>query len=218
MISRRDFLKSAGVAALAVATTGMLAGCSVPTNPDAPAPSEPETPAASNTVTLADGVTLTILGTTREKVLPNGDLQYLAVKFKLNNESKKNVTITENNFKTNLNGKWEFPVASDKLTKAQKQFLERADVPYIGYYSEGNYTIDSKPDYDPDKVPDMNPDHKPSKDDYVAGFDPVQTIHGFGTAGTDLEAAVVYMTRTTESKMDLVVTYEGKVFKFNLAV
>ena len=56
MISRRDFLKGAGVAALAVATTGMLAGCSVnvPGNPGAPAPSEPETPAASKTLTLAE--------------------------------------------------------------------------------------------------------------------------------------------------------------------
>ena len=78
MISRRDFLKGAGVAALAVATTGMLAGCSVnvPGNPGAPAPSEPETPAASKTLTLAEGVTLTFTGTVREKVIPTGTLQY----------------------------------------------------------------------------------------------------------------------------------------------
>lgn len=182
MISRRDFLKSAGVAALAVATTGMLAGCSVPTNPDAPAPSEPETPAASNTVTLADGVTLTFTGTVREKVIPSGTLQYLAIKFKLNNETDKNVTISENNFKTNLNGKWEFPIAADKMGDSQKQFLfEKADAPFIGYYD-------------------------------AMGGEP------FGAAGTDLEAAVLYMTKSTESKMDLMVTYGAKVFKVTLDI
>ena len=213
MISRRNFLKGAGAAVLAVAATGVLAGCSdanVPNNTPAPAPTEPETPAVSNTVTLEDGVTLTILGTTREKVMPNGDLQYLAVKFELNNETKKDVTITENNFKTNLNGKWEFPVATKKLSDSQKQFLERADVPYIGYYGEGgDYDINTKPDFDPEHpiVPGKG-----------YGFDPNQTVHGFGAAGTDLEAAVLYMTKTTESKMDLVVTYGAKVFKFNLAI
>lgn len=184
MISRRNFLKGAGVAALAVAATGVLAGCSdanVPGNTPAPAPSEPETPAAGNTITLAEGVTLTFTGTVREKVIPSGTLQYLAVKFKLNNESKKNVTISENNFKTNLNGKWEFPIASDKLSDSQKQFLfEKADAPYIDYYAEGG--------------------------------DP------FGTADTELEAAICYMTKSTESKMDLMVTYGAKVFKVTLDI
>lgn len=184
MISRRDFLKSAGVAALAVATTGMLAGCSVnvPGNPGAPAPSEPETPAASKTLTLAEGVTLTFTGTVREKVIPTGTLQYLAVKFKLNNETKKNVTISESNFKTNLNGKWEFPVDPAKLSDSQKQFIfEKADAPFIGYYE-------------------------------------AQYGEPFGAAGSDLEAAVCFMTRSTESKMDLVVTYGAKVFKVTLDI
>ena len=184
MISRRDFLKGAGATALAVAATGMLAGCAgvdVPDNKPAPAPDD-TTPVASKTVTLEDGVTLTILGTVREKVMPNGTLQYLAVKFKLNNESKKNVTLSENNFKTNLNGKWEFPVSSAKLSDSQKKFLlEKADTPYINYYA-------------------------------------VEYGEAFGTAGTELEAAVCYMTRSTESKMDLIVTYGAKVFKFNLAI
>ena len=178
MISRRDFLKGAGVAALAVATTGMLAGCSVnvPGNPGAPAPSEPETPAASKTLTLAEGVTLTFTGTVREKVIPNGTLQYLAIKFKLNNETKKNVTISENNFKTNLNGKWEFPIAPNKLSDSQRQFLsEKAGAPFMG----------DEP---------------------------------FGAAGTDLEAAVCFMTQSTESKMDLVVTYDAKVYKVALDI
>ena len=165
MISRRDFLKGAGVAALAVATTGMLAGCSVnvPGNPGAPAPSEPETPAASKTLTLAEGVTLTFTGTVREKVIPTG-------------------TISENNFKTNLNGKWEFPIAPNKLSDSQKQFLfEKADAPFMGYYE-------------------------------AMGGEP------FGAAGTDLEAAVCFMTQSTESKMDLVVTYDAKVYKVALDI
>ena len=128
-----------------------------------------------------EGVTLTFTGTVREKVIPSGTLQYLAIKFKLNNESKKNVTISENNFKTNLNGKWEFPIASDKLSDSQKQFLfEKADAPYIDYYAEGG--------------------------------DP------FGTADTELEAAICYMTKSTESKMDLMVTYGAKVFKVTLDI
>lgn len=185
MISRRNFLKGAGAAVLAVAATGVLAGCSdanVPGNTPAPAPSEPETPAAGNTLTLAEGVTLTFTGVVREKVIPTGTLQYLAVKFKLNNETKKNVTISESNFKTNLNGKWEFPIAADKLSDSQKQFLfEKADAPYINYYKE-------------------------------------EMGDAFGTAGTELEAAVCYMTKSTESKMDLVVTYGAKVFKVTLDI
>lgn len=181
MISRRDFLKSAGVAALAVATTGMLAGCSVPNNPDAPAPDQPVTPAAK-TLTLAEGVTLTFTGVVREKVIPSGTLQYLAVKFKLNNETEDDVYFSENNFKTNLNGKWEFPIASDKLSASQKQFLfEKADAPFMDYY--GSFGGDS-----------------------------------FGAAGTELEAALCFMTKSTESKMNLIVTYGDKVFKVTLDI
>ena len=139
MISRRNFLKGAGAAALAVAATGVLAGCSdanVPGNTPAPAPSEPETPAAGNTVTLADGVTLTVTGTARKDA---GVLQYLAIKFKLNNETAKNVTFTNKNIKAHVNGKWVYPVDADKLTDAQKAFLfDVADAPYIDYYVENN--------------------------------------------------------------------------------
>ncbi len=195
MISRRNFLKGAGAAVLAVAATGVLAGCSdanMPGNTPAPAPSEPETPAAGNTLTLAEGVTLTFTGTVREKVIPSGTLQYLAVKFKLNNETDKNVTISEKNFKTDLNGTWEFPVGAGKdtaekkdvLTDSQKKFLfEKADAPYINYYAETAMDGTS-----------------------------------FGAAGTELEAAVCYMTRTTESKMNLVFTYGAKVYKVTLAI
>ena len=137
MISRRNFLKGAGAAALAVAATGVLAGCSdanVPGNTPAPAPSEPETPAAGNTVTLADGVTLTVTGTARKDA---GVFQYLAIKFKLNNETDENVTFTNKNIKAHVNGQWVFPV--DKLTEAQKAFLfDVADAPYIDYYAENN--------------------------------------------------------------------------------
>lgn len=137
MISRRNFLKGAGAAALAVAATGVLAGCSdanVPGNTPAPAPSEPETPAAGNTVTLADGVTLTVTGTARKDA---GVLQYLAIKFKLNNKTSKDVKFTNKHIKAHVNGQWVFPVDGDKLTNAQKAFLfDVADAPYIDYYAE----------------------------------------------------------------------------------
>lgn len=136
MISRRNFLKGAGAAALAVAATGVLAGCSdanVPGNTPAPAPSEPETPAAGNTVTLADGVTLTVTGTARKDA---GVFQYLAIKFKLNNETHKDVKFTNKHIKAHVNGKWVFPVDADKLTDAQKDFLFNvADAPFIDYYA-----------------------------------------------------------------------------------
>lgn len=139
MISRRNFLKGAGAAALAVAATGVLAGCSdanVPGNTPAPAPSKPETPAAGNTVTLADGVTLTFTGTVRKDA---GVFQYLAIKFKLNNETAKKVTFTNKNIKAHVNGKWVYPVDANKLTEAQKDFLFNvADAPYIEYYAEHN--------------------------------------------------------------------------------
>lgn len=140
MISRRDFLKASGVAALAVAAVGMT-GCSTTTLPGnggtADAPASSGTTATNNTVTLADGVTLTILGTERKNVLPNGTKQYMAIKFKLTNKSKKDVTLTETNFKSNVNGVWEYPVSSAELSDSQKEFLfDTCDTPYISYYKE----------------------------------------------------------------------------------
>lgn len=190
MITRRDFLKGASVVALAAATSAVLTGCdsgsSSTNNTPAPAPTPDDsvTPAepTTQTVTLAEGVTLTITGTTRANVLPNGTKQYLAVKIKLNNTTGKDVTITEGNFKSNLNGKWEFPINSSKLSDSQKKFLmETADVPYISYYEE-------------------------------------EFGNPFGAAGTDLEAAICYMTDTSKKAMDLYVTYGKKVFKFALNV
>lgn len=201
MISRRDFLKSAGVAALAVATTGVLAGCSVPTNPDAPAPSEPETPAASNTVTLADGVTLTMTGTARKDA---GVFQYLAVKFKLNNETDKDVTFTNKNIKAYVNGKWAFPIEAAALTQAQKDFLLNvADAPYIDFYSEPEQG--TKPGKGP-------------KDHVKDNMGVVANGQGFGTAGTELEAAACFQVKADQTETDVVVTYGAKVFKFHLAI
>lgn len=197
MISRRDFLKGAGVATLAVAATGMLAGCSVPNNTPAPAPDD-TTPAASNTITLADGVTLTILGTVRENA---GVLDYVAVKFNLNNESEKDVLFSEINFKANLNGQWVRPIASDKLTNAQKQFLfNKVGAPYIGYYGEVR--------------------ESEKKDDIEINSDMMVPDGGiaFGTAGTDLDAAVCFQVKPTETKMDLAVRYGTKTYKFTLDI
>lgn len=191
MISRRDFLKSAGAATLAVAAAGILAGCSTPSNEPAPAPSEPETPATGNTFELAKGLTLTILGTTRANVLPNGTKQYLAVKFKLSNNTGKDLPVdafTTKNFKSNLNGTWEFPIADKDLSDSQKKFLlNTADAPWMGYYEY---------------------------DDAVGG----NRGTGWGLNGTDLEAAICYMTDTSKTSMDLYITYGSKVFKTTLSI
>lgn len=189
MISRRDFLKGAGVAALAVAATGVLAGCSdaatntIPTPTPAPAP---DPAPAVQTATLADGVVLTIESTARENVLPNSTTgtQYLGVKIKLANDSKENVKLNWKNFKCNASGKWEFAMDAEKLGSTRKKWLEeKLDAPYIGYYDKG------------EKLGD-----------------------GFGAAGTTLEAGLLFTTTTETKTCDLYVTYGSKVFKFTLDI
>lgn len=188
MISRRDFLKGAGVAALAVAATGVLAGCSdaaantIPTPTPAPAP---DPAPAVQTATLADGVVLTIESTARENVLPNSTTgkQYLGVKIKLANDSKENVKLNWKNFKCNASGKWEFAMNGEKLGSTRKKWLEeKLDAPYIGYYG-----VDAN-------------------------------INSFGAAGTTLEAGLLFTTTTETKTCDLYVTYGSKVFKFTLDI
>lgn len=193
MISRRDFLKGAGVAALAVAATGVLAGCSdaatntIPTPTPAPAP---DPAPAVQTATLADGVVLTIESTARENVLPNSTTgtQYLGVKIKLANDSKENVKLNWKNFKCNASGKWEFAMNAEKLGSTRKKWLEeKLDAPYIGYYGNDNMGVDAN-------------------------------INSFGAAGTTLEAGLLFTTTTETKTCDLYVTYGSKVFKFTLDI
>lgn len=201
MISRRDFLKGAGVAALAVAATGVLAGCSdaatntIPTPTPAPAP---DPAPAVQTATLADGVVLTIESTARENVLPNSTTgtQYLGVKIKLANDSKENVKLNWKNFKCNASGKWEFAMDAEKLGSTRKKWLEeKLDAPYIGYYGKGE---------------------KPGDSDDNMGVD--ANINSFGAAGTTLEAGLLFTTTTETKTCDLYVTYGSKVFKFTLDI
>lgn len=141
MISRRDFLKGAGVAALAVAATGVLAGCSDAATNTTPAPAPDPAPAVQ-TATLADGVVLTIESTARENVLPNSTTgtQYLGVKIKLANDSKENVKLNWKNFKCNASGKWEFAMNAEKLGSTRKKWLEeKLDAPYIDYYNINSF-------------------------------------------------------------------------------
>lgn len=198
MISRRDFLKGAGVAALAVAATGVLAGCSdaatntIPTPTPAPAP---DPAPAVQTATLADGVVLTIESTARENVLPNSTTgtQYLGVKIKLANDSKENVKLNWKNFKCNASGKWEFAMNAEKLGSTRKKWLEeKLDAPYIGYYGKGEVPVDNM------------------------GVD--ANINSFGAAGTTLEAGLLFTTTTETKTCDLYVTYGSKVFKFTLDI
>lgn len=203
MISRRDFLKGAGVAALAVAATGVLAGCSdaaaIPTPTPAPAP---DPAPAVQTATLADGVVLTIESTARENVLPNSTTgtQYLGVKIKLANDSKENVKLNWKNFKCNASGKWEFAMNAEKLGSTRKKWLEeKLDAPYIGYYGKGVELSGGAVDSDGNMGVDAN-------------------IHSFGAAGTTLEAGLLFTTTTETKTCDLYVTYGSKVFKFTLDI
>lgn len=194
MISRRDFLKGAGVAALAVAATGVLAGCSDAATNTTPAPAPDPAPAVQ-TATLADGVVLTIESTARENVLPNSTTgtQYLGVKIKLANDSKENVKLNWKNFRCNASGKWEFAMNAEKLGSTRKKWLEeKLDAPYIGYYGKG-------------EEPDDN-----------MGVD--ANINSFGAAGTTLEAGLLFTTTTETKTCDLYVTYGSKVFKFTLDI
>lgn len=205
MISRRDFLKGAGVAALAVAATGVLAGCSdaaantIPTPTPAPAP---DPAPAVQTATLADGVVLTIESTARENVLPNSTTgtQYLGVKIKLANDSKENVKLNWKNFKCNASGKWEFAMNAEKLGSTRKKWLEeKLDAPYIGYYGKGVELGGGAVDPDGNMGVDAN-------------------INSFGAAGTTLEAGLLFTTTTETKTCDLYVTYGSKVFKFTLDI
>ena len=203
MISRRDFLKGAGVAALAVAATGVLAGCSDAATNTIPTPAPAPDPApAVQTATLADGVVLTIESTARENVLPNSTTgkQYLGVKIKLANDSKENVKLNWKNFKCNASGKWEFAMNGEKLGSTHKKWLEeKLDAPYIGYYGKGE---EPGEDFG---APDDN-----------MGVD--ANINSFGAAGTTLEAGLLFTTTTETKTCDLYVTYGSKVFKFTLDI
>lgn len=197
MISRRDFLKGAGVAALAVAATGVLAGCSDAATNTIPTPAPAPDPApAVQTATLADGVVLTIESTARENVLPNSTTgtQYLGVKIKLANDSKENVKLNWKNFECNASGKWEFAMNAEKLGSTRKKWLEeKLDAPYIGYYGDGFGGCDGNMDGD-------------------------ANINSFGAAGTTLEAGLLFTTTTETKTCDLYVTYGSKVFKFTLDI
>lgn len=139
MISRRSFLKVTGAAALTLATGSMLTACSGGASANEPAakPNDLWITPTGNTVELEKGVTLTILKTKRESVLPGGTLQYLGVTFKLDNDTDQDVEFAESNFVSKIDGVWVSPVTSEKLSDAQINFLTgTCDTPYIGYYDE----------------------------------------------------------------------------------
>lgn len=137
MITRRSFLKVTGAAALTLAAGSMLTACSGSSSTNEPAekPNDLWITPTGNTVELEDGVTLTILGTQRQNVLPGGTAQYLGVKFKLSNTTKQDVEFSEDNFVSQIDGVWVSPIASEHLSDAQINFLTgTCDTPYISYY------------------------------------------------------------------------------------
>lgn len=139
MISRRSFLKVTGAAALTLATGSMLTACSGGASANEPAakPNDLWITPTGNTVELEKGVTLTLLNTKRESVLPGGSLQYLGVMFKLDNTTNRDVEFVEGNFVSKIDGVWVSPVTSERLSDAQINFLTgTCDTPYISYYDE----------------------------------------------------------------------------------
>jgi len=111
MISRRDFLKSAGVATLAVAAAGMLAGCSTNNTPVTPDPAPTPTPSTGSTYALgqaipvADGVTVTVTGKRYNYYLNDADpaeydnFGFIALKVTVKNDGGKAFEVKSDDFK-----------------------------------------------------------------------------------------------------------------------
>lgn len=205
MISRRDFLKSAGVAALAVATTGMLAGCSTdtPVNPD-PAPDvkpNGSTYALGQAIPVADGVTVTITGNRRYNYYgPAGERKFgfIALKVNVNNESDKAFAVKSTDFRlvqTDYKPRTQYPlnvraygvadgtIADDNLANTLQYLVSK----FVGE------------DYPPmDMIPAGN------------GYD-------LGNPDTEMAAVLGFMTNVDEAEGTATLQYVvgDKVYKIN---
>lgn len=154
MISRRDFLKGAGAAALVVATTGVLAGCSANDTPVTPDPAPDTHPSTGSTYTLgqaipvADGVTVTITGKRRYNyyTLPNGkegdNFGFIALKVSVKNEGNKAFNVKSTAFKliqTDYKPRVQYPmnvsaygVAGDTVNARNAEALEFLLSKFVG--------------------------------------------------------------------------------------
>ena len=201
MISRRDFLKGAGVAALAVATTGVLAGCSAkepPVTPDpapAPNPSTGSTYALGQAIPVADGVTVTITGKRYNYYTMEGEgdnFGFIALKVNVNNEGSKAFEVKSTAFKlvqTDYKTRTQYPmnvkaygVANGTANADAAEALGYMVAKFVGT----DYPpMDAAPDYD------------------------------LGTPGTELAAYLGFLTNVNEAEGTATLQYVvgDKVYK-----
>ena len=204
MISRRDFLKSAGVAALAVAATGMLAGCSndTPVTPDpapAPNPSTGSTYALGQAIPVADGVTVTITGNRRYNYYAEagqGQFGFIALKVSVKNESDK-----------------AFDVKSTAFTLIQDDYKPRTQKPMnVRAYGVADGTI-------ADERVAGTLEYLVSKfvgEDYPP-MDMISEGYDLGAPDTELAAHLGFLTNVNEAEGTATLQYVvgDKVYKIN---
>lgn len=207
MISRRDFLKGAGAAALAVATTGVLAGCSVNDTPVTPDPAPDTKPSTSSTYALgqaipvADGVTVTITGNRRYNYYgPAGERKFgfIALKVSVKNDSDKAFDVKSTAFHLNQ---------TDYKPRTQYPMNVRAYGVADGTIAD-NKTADTL-EYLVGKF--VGTDYPPM-DAISAGYG-----YDLGKPGTELAAYLGFMTNVDEAEGTATLQYVvgDKVYKIN---
>ena len=203
MISRRDFLKGAGAAALAVAATGMLAGCAganvPPVTPDpapAPNPSTGSTNALGQAIPVADGVTVTVTGKRYNYYTMEGEgdnFGFIALKVSVKNEGSK-----------------AFAVKSDAFKLIQTDYKPRVQYPLnVSAYSNGNTRTAEGLEFMLSKFVGRD---DPAMDEVPAGQG-----YDLGNPGTELAAYLGFLTNVNEAEGTATLQYVvgDKVYKIN---
>ena len=204
MISRRDFLKSAGVAALAVATTGVLAGCSAkepPVTPDpapAPNPSTGSTYALGQAIPVADGVTVTVTGKRYNYYTMEGEgdnFGFIALKVSVKNDGDK-----------------AFAVKSTAFKLIQTDYKPRVQYPLnvSAYGVDGGDANDRTADGLEYMVAKFVGEDYPPMDMISKGYD-------LGAPDTELAAYLGFLTNVNEAEGTATLQYVvgDKVYKIN---
>lgn len=211
MISRRDFMKTAGVATLAVAAASALTGCKSNDTPN-PNPNPAPTPDDGNKgytlgqdITVTDGVTVNITGkryTWYDEGQKTGGAIILKVDVK--NESDKAVAVKTTNFTL---------TQKDYVPQNQYPLNADADDIYDAYYLVGKFVEHIDLGMHPEKIDDFQ---FPVMDDpqLVGSYD-------LGTPGTDLAAYIVFLTtdKAVDGSATLTFTHEkmgGKVVQVKI--
>ena len=217
MISRRDFLKSAGAAALTVAAAGVLAGCSAadvpnpnPTPAPAPAPdknTESKTYKLGDTIEVADGVKVTVTGKRYTYYNPveddpavkfagaeGVDFGFIGLTVKVQNDSKKDFAIDSQDF------------ILTQSNYAGSQYPLNVKAYGVGGTTEDDEVADGLEYLTGKFMGDANPpmDAIPAG----AGYD-------VGAAGTELAAVLGFLTNANEANDTATLTYAvgSKVYK-----